>query len=98
MADLVEVEEINVQPDHVHTSPVDVCCDRPGHRPIKITVDIYVINADWRDYQNTPAKNEARVNSILIRETWTSDVTVPLQDRSIRFSLQLKSPVIPANS
>jgi len=25
-----------------------------------------LINADWRDFQNTPAKNEIRVNSILI--------------------------------
>ena len=26
------------------------------------------INADWRDFQNTPAKNETRVNSILIND------------------------------
>jgi hypothetical protein len=26
------------------------------------------INADWRDFQNTPAQNETRVNSILIND------------------------------
>ena len=26
------------------------------------------INADWRDFQGTPAKNEIRVNSILIND------------------------------
>ena len=27
-----------------------------------------LINADWRDFQNTPAKNETRENSILISD------------------------------
>ena len=27
-----------------------------------------LINADWRDFQNTPAKDETRVNSILIND------------------------------
>ena len=26
------------------------------------------INADWRDFQNTPARSEARINSILIND------------------------------
>ena len=26
------------------------------------------INADWRDFQNTPTKNEIRVNSILVND------------------------------
>ena len=27
-----------------------------------------LINADWRDFQNTPARDETRVNSILIND------------------------------
>ena len=33
---------------------------------IKMSTQIAFVNADFRNFQNTPAKNETRVNSILI--------------------------------
>jgi len=37
-----------------------------AHLNAKKSTQMAFINADWRDFQNTPAKNETRVNSILI--------------------------------
>ena len=37
-----------------------------AHLNAKKSTRMALINADWRDFQNTPAKNEIRVNSILI--------------------------------
>jgi len=39
-----------------------------AHLNAKKTTQMAFINADWRDFQNTPAKNETRVNSILIND------------------------------
>ncbi len=39
-----------------------------AHLNAKKSTKIAFINADWRDFQNTPAKNETRVNSILIND------------------------------
>ena len=39
-----------------------------AHLNAKKTTQMAFINADWRDFQNTPAKNEIRVNSILIND------------------------------
>jgi len=38
------------------------------HRYTKPTCRIALINADWRDFQRTPARDEIRENAILIRE------------------------------
>ncbi|MBW2166931.1 MAG: ParB N-terminal domain-containing protein [Deltaproteobacteria bacterium] len=38
------------------------------HLNAKKSIQMAFINADWRDFQNTPAKNETRVNSILIND------------------------------
>ena len=40
----------------------------PAHLNAKKSTQMAFINADWRDFQNTPAKNETRVNSILIND------------------------------
>ncbi len=37
-----------------------------AHLNVKKSTQMALINADWRDFQNTPAKNETRGNSILI--------------------------------
>lgn len=34
----------------------------------KKDTSLAMINADWRDFQNTPAKNEIRKNSILMND------------------------------
>ena len=39
-----------------------------AHLNAKKSTQMAFINADWRDFQNTPAKNETRVNSILIND------------------------------
>ena len=39
-----------------------------AHLNAKKDTQMAFINADWRDFQNTPAKNETRVNSILIND------------------------------
>jgi len=39
-----------------------------AHSNAKKSTQMAFINADWRDFQNTPAKNETRVNSILIND------------------------------
>ncbi len=39
-----------------------------AHLNAKKNTQMAFINADWRDFQNTPAKNETRVNSILIND------------------------------
>ena len=39
-----------------------------AHRNSKMSTQMALINADWRDFQNTPAKDETRVNSILIND------------------------------
>jgi len=39
-----------------------------AHLDAKKSTQMAFINADWRDFQNTPAKNETRVNSILIND------------------------------
>ena len=39
-----------------------------AHQNAKKSTQMAFINADWRDFQNTPAKNETRVNSILIND------------------------------
>jgi hypothetical protein len=39
-----------------------------AHLNANKTTQMAFINADWRDFQNTPAKNETRVNSILIND------------------------------
>lgn len=39
-----------------------------AHQNAKKSTLMAFINADWRDFQNTPAKNETRVNSILIND------------------------------
>ena len=39
-----------------------------AHLNAKKTTKMAFINADWRDFQNTPAKNETRMNSILIND------------------------------
>ena len=39
-----------------------------AHLEAKKSTQMAFINADWRDFQNTPAKNETRVNSILIND------------------------------
>jgi hypothetical protein len=39
-----------------------------AHLNAKNTKQIAFINADWRDFQSTPAKNEIRENSILIND------------------------------
>ncbi|MFH1951419.1 MAG: ParB N-terminal domain-containing protein, partial [Pseudomonadota bacterium] len=39
-----------------------------AHVDAKKTTQMAFINADWRDFQNTPARNETRVNSILIND------------------------------
>ncbi len=39
-----------------------------AHLNAKNSTQMAFINADWRDFQNTPAKNEIRVNSILIND------------------------------
>ena len=39
-----------------------------AHLNAKKNTQIALINADWRDFQNTPAKNETRENSILISD------------------------------
>ena len=38
------------------------------HLNAKKNTKMALINADWRDFQNTPAKNETRANSILISD------------------------------
>jgi len=38
------------------------------HRCTEPTCRIALINADWRDFQRTPARDEMRGNAILIRE------------------------------
>jgi len=38
------------------------------HLNAKKSTQMAFINADWRDFQNTPAKNETRANSILIND------------------------------
>ena len=38
------------------------------HRNAKKSTHLALINADWRDFQNTPARDETRVNSILIND------------------------------
>ena len=38
------------------------------HRYTKPTCRLAMINADWRDFQRTPARDENRENAILIRE------------------------------
>ena len=38
-----------------------------AHLNAKKSTQMAFINADWRDFQNTPAKNETRVNSIVDR-------------------------------
>ena len=40
----------------------------PAHLNAKKSTQMAFVNADWRDFQNTPAKNETRVNSILIND------------------------------
>jgi len=45
-----------------------------AHSNAKKGTQLAFINADWRDFQNTPAKNETRVNSILINDyLWILD-------------------------
>jgi len=39
-----------------------------AHSNAKKSTQMAFINADWRDFQNTPAKDETRVNSILIND------------------------------
>ena len=39
-----------------------------AHLNAKKSTKLAFINADWRDFQSTPAKNETRVNSILIND------------------------------
>ena len=39
-----------------------------GHLNAKKSTQMAFINADWRDFQNTPARNETRANSILIND------------------------------
>jgi hypothetical protein len=39
-----------------------------AHLNAKKSTQMAFINADWRDFQNTPAQNESRVNSILIND------------------------------
>ena len=39
-----------------------------AHLNAKKSTQMAFINADWRDFQNTPAKNETRINSILIND------------------------------
>ena len=39
-----------------------------AHLNAKKSTQMAFINADWRDFQNTPAKQETRVNSILIND------------------------------
>ena len=39
-----------------------------AHLEAKKSTQMAFINADWRDFQNTPAKNETRMNSILIND------------------------------
>ena len=39
-----------------------------AHHNSKNSTKMALINADWRDFQNTPAKDETRVNSILIND------------------------------
>jgi len=39
-----------------------------AHLNAKKTTQMAFINADWRDFQNTPAKQETRVHSILIND------------------------------
>ena len=39
-----------------------------AHQNAKKSTRIAFVNADWRDFQNTPADNEIRVNSILIND------------------------------
>jgi len=39
-----------------------------AHLNAKKSTQMAFINADWRDFQNTPAKNETRMNSILIND------------------------------
>ncbi len=39
-----------------------------AHLNAKKSTKMAFINADWRDFQSTPAKNETRVNSILIND------------------------------
>ncbi len=39
-----------------------------AHLNAKKSTEMAFINADWRDFQNTPAKNETRVNSILFND------------------------------
>ncbi len=39
-----------------------------AHLNAKKSTQMAFINADWRDFQNTPAKNETRGNSILIND------------------------------
>ena len=39
-----------------------------AHLNAKKSTQMAFINADWRDFQNTPAKSETHVNSILIND------------------------------
>lgn len=39
-----------------------------AHLNAKKSTQMAFINADWRDFQNTPARNETRINSILIND------------------------------
>ncbi|MBW2545464.1 MAG: hypothetical protein JRD43_08480 [Deltaproteobacteria bacterium] len=39
-----------------------------AHLNAKKSTQMAFINADWRDFQNTPARNETRTNSILIND------------------------------
>ena len=39
-----------------------------AHQNTKKSTQMALINADWRDFQGTPARNEVRANAILIKE------------------------------
>jgi hypothetical protein len=41
---------------------------RLAHENSKKDTSLAMINADWRDFQNTPAKDEIRKNSILMND------------------------------
>ncbi|MDA3831944.1 MAG: DNA methyltransferase [Spirochaetales bacterium] len=76
-----------------------------AHSNAQKSTQMAFINADWRDFQNTPAKNETRMNSILINDYlrildqsgWEEHMSYPPKQETHIFQAPLSSERFKAN-